>query len=121
MHMLNFLFIVLGAVIGFLSGIVGLGGGILVVPLLRYGFGYTQTMAQGTSVAMLLPPIGILAAYQYWKHGQMNITVGLLLAVGFIVGGYFGGGIACKLPVLTLQRIFAVFLLAVALKMLISK
>ena len=119
--MLNFLFIALGVVIGFLSGIVGLGGGILVVPILRYGFGYTQTMAQGTSVAMLLPPIGILAAYQYWKHGQMNITVGLLLAVGFIVGGYFGGGIACKLPVLTLQRIFGVFLLAVALKMLISK
>jgi uncharacterized protein len=119
--MQNFLFIALGAVIGLLSGIVGLGGGILVVPILRYGFGYTQTMAQGTSVAMLLPPIGILAAYQYWRNGQMNITVGLLLAAGFIVGGYFGGGIACKLNVLTLQRIFGVFLLAVALKMLISK
>lgn len=119
--MLNFLFVALGAVIGLLSGIVGLGGGILVVPILRYCFGYTQTMAQGTSIAMLLPPIGILAAYQYWKNGQMNITVGLLLAVGFVIGGYFGGGIACKLPVLTLQRIFGVFLLAVALKMLISK
>ena len=119
--MLNILFVVLGALIGLLSGIVGLGGGILVVPILRYGFGYSQTMAQGTSVAMLLPPIGILAAYQYWKHGQMNIVVGLLLAAGFVVGGYFGGALACKLPVLTLQRIFGVFLLVVALKMLISK
>jgi uncharacterized membrane protein YfcA len=119
--MTNIIFIAIGVVIGVLSGIVGLGGGILVVPVLRYFFGYSQTMAQGTSVAMLLPPIGILAAYQYWRHGQMNILVALLLAAGFIVGGYFGGMIAVKLPVLTLQRIFGAFLLIVALKMLISK
>lgn len=119
--MTNIIFIVLGALVGLLSGIVGLGGGILVVPILRYGFGYTQTMAQGTSVAMLLPPIGILAAFQYWKNGHMNIPVAMLLAAGFIVGGYFGGGIACKLPVLTLQRVFGVFLLLVSLRMLIGK
>ncbi len=117
----NLIFIGIGVLVGALCGIVGLGGGILVVPLLRYVFGYSQTMAQGTSVAMLLPPIGILAAYQYWKHGQMNITVALLLAAGFLIGGYFGGAIAVKLPVLTLQRVFGVFLLAVSLRMLIGK
>jgi len=113
--------IALGVLVGALAGIVGLGGGFVVVPLLRYCYGYTQTMAQGTSLAMLLPPIGILAAWQYWKAGQINITVAMLLAAGFLVGGYIGGAFAVKLPALTLQRAFGAFFLLVSLRMLIGK
>jgi len=115
------IFILLGVAVGLLAGLVGLGGGFIVVPLLRYFYGYSQTMAQGTSLAMLLPPIGILAAWQYWRAGQMNIPVALLLAAGFIAGGYFGGAIAVKLPVLTLQRIFGAFFLLVSLRMLLGR
>lgn len=119
--MSSLLFIVIGAVVGVLAGLVGLGGGFVVVPMLRYFFGYSQPMAQGTSIGMLLPPIGILAAYQYWKAGNINIPVALLLALGFIVGGYFGGGWANKLPALTLQRVFGAFFLLVSIKMLVGK
>ncbi len=119
--MASAIFIVLGVLVGVLAGIVGLGGGFVVVPLLRYCYGYSQTMAQGTSLAMLLPPIGILAAWQYWKAGQMNIPVAMLLALGFLIGGYFGGALAVKLPVLTLQRVFGAFFLLVSLRMLMGK
>ena len=114
-------FVAIGVIVGVLAGLVGLGGGFVVVPMLRYMFGFSQPTAQGTSIGMLLPPIGILAAYQYWKAGNINIPVALLLALGFIVGGYFGGGLANKLPALTLQRVFGGFFLLVALRMLVGK
>lgn len=119
--MASIILIALGVLVGVLAGIVGLGGGFVVVPLLRYCYGFTQTMAQGTSLAMLLPPIGILAVWQYWKAGQMNIPVAMLLALGFIVGGYLGGAVAVKLPALTLQRVFGAFFLLVSLRMLLGK
>jgi uncharacterized membrane protein YfcA len=119
--MASVILIALGVLVGVLAGIVGLGGGFVVVPLLRYCYGFSQTMAQGTSLAMLLPPIGILAAWQYWKAGQMNITVAMLLAAGFLIGGYIGGAFAVKLPALTLQRVFGAFFLLVSLRMLIGK
>ncbi len=119
--MASIILIALGVLVGVLAGIVGLGGGFVVVPLLRYYYGFSQTAAQGTSLAMLLPPIGILAAWQYWKAGQMNIPVAMLLALGFIVGGYLGGAVAIKLPVLTLQRVFGAFFLLVSLRMLLGK
>ena len=119
--MANVILIALGVLVGVLAGIVGLGGGFVVVPLLRYFYGFPQAMAQGTSLAMLLPPIGILAAWQYWKAGQINIPVAMLLALGFIVGGYLGGAVAVKLPALTLQRVFGAFFLLVSLRMLIGK
>lgn len=112
-----------GLIIGIVSGIVGLGGGFLVVPFLRYIMGFSQHKAQGTTLAMLLPPIGVLGAYTYWKAGHMDIPVALLLALGFFVGVYFGGLIA-NLPQvnsLILQRIFGAFFLVVSLRMLIGK
>jgi uncharacterized membrane protein YfcA len=119
--MASVILIALGVLVGVLAGIVGLGGGFVVVPLLRYCYGFPQAMAQGTSLAMLLPPIGILAAWQYWKAGHINIPVAMLLALGFIVGGYLGGAVAVKLPALTLQRVFGAFFLLVSLRMLLGK
>jgi len=115
--------IVVGLIIGVISGIIGLGGGFLVVPFLRYFMGFNQHLAQGTTLAMLLPPIGILGAYEYWRAGNMNLGVAMLLAVGFFLGAFVGGYIA-NLPQvngLLLQRIFGAFFLIVSLKMLLGK
>ncbi len=117
------LLIIAGVIIGVVSGVVGLGGGFLVVPFLRYVWGFNQHQAQGTTLGMLLPPIGILGAYVYWRAGYIDIPVALLLAFGFIFGAYIGG-IVANLPFMNavvLQRIFGVFFLVVSLKMLLGK
>ena len=113
--------LVVGAVIGIFSGLVGVGGGVLLVPILVYGFKMNQKMAQGTSPAMLLPPTGILAFLEYYKTGNADLKLGLLVAIGVLVGGYFGGLWAQDIPVNTLRKIFAVFLAAVAVKMFFQK
>jgi uncharacterized membrane protein YfcA len=83
--------------------------------------GFSQQMAQGTSLAVMLPPIGIFAAYNYWKAGQVNIKFALILALAFIVGSYFGSKFALNLPQTLLKKIFGILLLLVAAKMLFSK
>src|SRR5205085_1994271 len=113
--------LLIGVFVGIISGIVGIGGGVLVVPILVYGFKYSQHTAQGTSLAMLLPPIGILAVMQYYRAGHMDIKMALMLALGFAVGGYFGGMWAQQLSGLVLRRAFAVVLGAMALKMFFQK
>jgi len=117
------LIIVAGLVIGAVSGIVGLGGGFLAVPFLRYLMGLSQHDAQGTTMVMLLPPIGLLGAYAYWKAGHVNIPMALFLALGFIFGAYFGAVFA-NLPQISgllLQRIFGFFFLLISLRMLFGK
>jgi len=114
-------FVVLGLVIGIVSGILGVGGAIFIIPALVYLFGWDQHLAQGTSLAMLLPPIGILAAWQYYQAEHVNIKVAALLCLGFFVGGYFGGLFANQLPADTLRKIFGVAMLVIALKMIIGK
>jgi uncharacterized membrane protein YfcA len=112
------LFLALGVGVGAFSGIVGVGGGILVVPALIYGFGFSQLLAQGTSTALLLPPIGIFAAYTYWKNGYVDVRAAALICAGFLVGGYFGAKIALALPKDAVRRVFGGFLFLVSLKML---
>src|SRR3954469_2758104 len=102
--------LVIGVVVGIVSGIVGVGGGVMVVPILVYGFSMSQKMAQGTSLAMLLPPIGVLAVLQYYRAGEVDMKMALLLAAGFAVGAYFGGGWAQHLSNVALRRAFAVTL-----------
>src|SRR6266478_8400475 len=92
------LFIVLGLVVGVLAGALGIGGAVFIVPVLVYIFGWEQHMAQGTTLAMLIPPIGFLAAWKYYQAGHADIKVAALMAAGFFVGGYFGGQIANALP-----------------------
>ena len=79
-----------GAIVGVISGIVGIGGGILVIPILMIAFGFPQARANGTSLAMLLPPIGIFAAMNYWRAGNVDVGYAALLALGFAAGAYFG-------------------------------
>ncbi len=115
------MFVLLGAVAGVLSGLLGIGGAVLVVPALVYMMGWDQHMAQGTSLAMLLPPIGILAAWKYFQAGHVDIKVAGFLCLGFIAGGYVGGVFANQLPADTLRKIFGVALLLISVKMIFWK
>jgi uncharacterized membrane protein YfcA len=113
--------VVIGLAIGVISGLVGIGGGALLTPLLLYVYGMNQHKAQGTSLAMLLAPSGFLAFWKYYKAGEADLKLGLWIALGVFIGGYFGGGWAQRLSNLTLKRIFAAFLVAIAIKMFIGK
>src|SRR4030067_3743508 len=114
------LFIALGLAAGVLSGLVGIGGGILVVPALAFFFGYTQHQAQGTTLAMMVPPIGILAAIEYWKGGAVDIPAAALLCAGFLFGGLLGGRLALSLSSASLEKVFGLVLLAVSLRMIFA-
>jgi uncharacterized protein len=113
--------LLIGVVTGVLAGMLGIGGAIIMIPAMVFLLGFSQHMAQGTSLAVMLPPIGIFAAYNYWKAGNVNIIFALILAVAFIIGSYFWSKIALKIPENILKKIFGVLLLLVAAKMLLSK
>lgn len=113
--------IVIGIITGIMAGMLGIGGAIIMIPALVFFLGTSQQMAQGTSIAVMLPPIGILAAYNYYKAGHVNITFAIVLAVCFLVGSYFGSKWALNIPQAMLKKIFGVLLLLVAIKMLFSK
>jgi len=114
-------FVILGLVVGVLAGILGIGGAVFIVPALVYIFGWEQHMAQGTTLTMLVPPIGIFAAWTYYKAGHVDFRVAGLLCIGFLIGGYFGGLFANQLPADTLRKIFGVALLAISLKMILGR
>src|SRR5580765_2487151 len=118
---MTFLYIVLGLMVGVLSGIVGIGGGIMIVPGLVYLFHMSQHTAQGTSIAALLAPVGALAFWEYYKAGNVDIKVALLLALGFLVGGYFGGLWAQHLPELALRRVFGTLLVIIGIRLLLGR
>lgn len=114
-------FILVGLLVGAMSGMIGIGGAVFIVPILVYLFGWSQHMAQGTALAMLVPPIGILGAWQYYKAGNTDIKVAAIMCVGFFIGSYFGGMFANQVPGETLRKIFGVVLLFVALRMIFGK
>ena len=109
----TWMMLLVGLVVGMVSGVVGIGGGILFVPALVWLLGMDQHRAQGTSLGALLAPVGILAFYEYYRKGNADIRVAALLAVGFLVGGYFGAVGAQHIPEVWLRRIFAITLIAV--------
>lgn len=115
------LFIILGLVAGIFSGVIGLGGGIIIVPALVFIFGLTQEQAQGTTLALMVPPIGILAAYTYYQHGYVDLKIAALVCVGFVLGGWLGAKVAVQLPREALQKIFALFLFFLSIKMFFTK
>lgn len=113
--------IIIGIITGAVAGLLGIGGAIIMVPALVFIMGLSQHQAQGTSLAVMLPPIGIIAAYNYYKAGEVNLKYALILAVAFIVGSYFGSKLALNIPQRMLQKIFALVLLLISVKMLFSK
>jgi hypothetical protein len=115
------LLIVAGILAGIAGGLFGVGGGIIVIPMLIYVFGLTQHEAQGTSLAFLLAPIGILAFMNYYKAGHVNIKYAAILAATFIIGSYFGSKWAIKIPSDIMKKVFAVFMIIVGIKMLTGK
>ena len=110
--------LVIGLAAGMLSSMVGIGGGTIIVPALVILLAMSQKMAQGTSLAMLLPPIGILAVMNYYKAGYVDFKIAAVLCVAFIAGSYFGSKLALNLEESTLKRIFGVFLMILAVKYL---
>jgi uncharacterized membrane protein YfcA len=113
--------LLVGLAAGMLSGLVGVGGGIIIVPALVYFLSYTQLSAQGTSLAVLLLPAGIFAVMNYYKAGHVNVIPTLLIALTFTIGGYFGSKISIALDQQTVKKIFATMLLLVSLKMFFGK
>lgn len=111
--------IAVGLAAGFLSGMVGIGGGIIMVPALIYFLGFNQFTAQGTSLALLLFPVGILGVIQYYKMGYVNFNLVILLAIGFVAGSFIGSSISLSLNQETVKKIFALVLLVIAVKMLV--
>lgn len=112
------LLILVGIIAGVLSSMVGIGGGIVIVPCLVFMFGFSQKMAQGTSLAMLLPPIGILGVYLYHKQGNVSWPYALVLILSFVVGSYFGAKWVQGINTIMVKRIFAIFMIVVSIKYL---
>jgi uncharacterized protein len=110
----------IGIAAGVFGGMVGLGGGVIMIPAMIYFLGMNQISAQGTSLAVMLPPVGILAVMNYYKSGQVNLKYALIIALAFTIGGYFGSKIALNIPVATVKKIFGLALIAIALKMIIK-
>jgi uncharacterized membrane protein YfcA len=109
----------LGVVIGIISGLVGIGGGALLVPALVLFYGMTQHRAQGTSLGALLLPIGIFAFWRYYKDGNVDLRLAILVAIGFAGGAWLGGGWAQSISEAALRRGFALLLIVIALRMLL--
>jgi uncharacterized protein len=112
------LLVLIGLSAGILSGLVGVGGGIIVVPALVFFLGFSQQQAQGTSLGLLLLPVGILAVLNYYKQGHIDIRVVGIMALAFVVGGWLGSKWALSLPEETVKKIFAIILFYSAIKMM---
>ncbi len=112
--------ITIGLAAGMLSGLIGVGGGIIIVPMLLL-IGLTQQQAQGTSLAVMLPPIAFLAVFNYHKAGFIDWRYAIVISLFFIVGSYFGSKIAISIDQKTLKKIFGGILLIIASKMLLGK
>lgn len=112
------LLLLIGLAAGMLSGLVGVGGGIIVVPALVFALGFTQQQAQGTSLGLLLLPIGIFAVINYYKQGYIDIRVVVIMSIAFLIGAYLGSKFALTLPEKTVKRIFAIILFWAGIKML---
>ena len=113
--------IIIGLMAGILSGLVGVGGGIIMVPLFIVLLGLTQHNAQGMSLAVMLPPVTFLAVYNYHKAGAIDWKAALIVSVLFVVGGYLGSKIALQIDQKMLKKIFGVLMLIAAIKLIFSK
>jgi uncharacterized membrane protein YfcA len=116
-----FLYLLLGLTAGVISGLIGIGGGTIIVPVLVFLFGLSQHEAQGTTLALLVPPIGFLAAWTYYQQGYVDLKIAALICVGFFFGGLLGAKLATRLSNIVLERVFGIALLLISLKMILAK
>lgn len=112
--------LIIGFAAGILSGLIGVGGGIIIVPALVFFLAFSQKQAQGTSLGILLLPVGILGVMQYYKNGYIDLKVVLIVSLGFVIGALLGSKWAVKLPEAILKKAFAVIMVITALKMFFS-
>ncbi len=115
------IYVVLGLLAGICSGFLGIGGGTIIIPVLVYVFGLTQHQAQGTTLALMVPPIGLLAALKYYYEGNVDIRIAIFVCFGFFIGGLLGAYLVTPVPDPILKKIFGLFLIGVALKMVLGK
>lgn len=115
------LFLAVGLGVGVLSGFFGIGGGIVMIPAMVFFFGLSQTQAQGTSLVAMIPPVGLLAAWEYWKHGNVKIGMGALICLGMFGGAFVGAYFAQIIPPALMKRLFGGLLFLVGIKMILGK
>jgi len=115
------LYLLVGLLGGVVSGMLGIGGGIVMVPALAFLFGLSQHQAQGTTLALMVPPIGLLAAWTYYKAGFVDIKIAAFVCLGFFFGGLIGAKLVVGLPDPLLRKIFGVALLIIAIKIILTK
>ena len=113
--------VLIGAVAGVFSGLLGIGGGLIMIPALTILLGYSQHMAQGTTLAVMVFPIGIFAALEYYRSGNVNLSAVVLIALAFVAGGWLGAKMAVKIDASVLKKIFALFLILIGIKTLLGK
>jgi uncharacterized membrane protein YfcA len=111
---------ILGLTAGAISGLLGIGGAIVIIPALVFIFGFSQKMAQGTTLLLMVPPIGLLAALQYYRGGNIDLKAGAIIAALFFVGGFFGAKLADLIDPALMRKIFAVCLAGISVKMFFS-
>lgn len=114
-------YIILGLVSGIASGFLGIGGGLILVPVMVFFFGLTQHQAQGTTLALMVPPIGLLAALKYYYGGNVKIKMAVFICLGFFIGGLIGAQFVQKVPDAVLRKIFGIILFIASLKMIFGK
>jgi uncharacterized membrane protein YfcA len=117
----NILYIVLGIVAGAFSGMFGIGGGTILIPVMVFLLGLTQHQAQGTTLAIMVPPIGFLAAWRYWQSGNVRLSMAGFICIGFLLGGYLGANLVHHFSEPLLKKLFGIFLLFVSIQMIFSK
>lgn len=115
------LYIALGLVAGVFGGMFGIGGGTILIPALVYLFGLTQHQAQGTTLAILVPPIGLLATLRYWQAGNVKLSIAGFICIGFFIGGLLGANVVHGISDPMLKKLFGVYLLFIAIRMILSK
>jgi len=117
----QFLYIILGLTAGICGGMFGIGGGTILIPALVYLFGLTQHQAQGTTLALMVPPIGLLAALRYYYSGNVKLGIAGFICLGFFIGGLIGAQLVQNLSDPLMKKLFGVFLLAISIRMILGK
>ncbi|HOJ64235.1 MAG TPA: sulfite exporter TauE/SafE family protein [Spirochaetota bacterium] len=113
--------ILIGIMAGIFSGMFGLGGGIILIPAFVFLLGFSQKMAQGTTLALMVPPIGLLGAIAYYKAGYVNLKVAAIVCIAFFLSSLIGAKLSIMLPVDILKKVFAIVLILVAIKIIFTK